>query len=204
VGLRTRPPEKDPPHLLFRSTVHSSIAPRVQTQAGHGFEDAVGRDERCTDRDARGRDPEIVGVRNVGQRVPGAAARSTSLCDDRNEFFGHRDDRRCSDRSFEPLATRETPDPHRSTIRILARMTTPVPTRFSDDELALLDRLVGEGVGESRSAVVRRAVAELAEARRRVVIGSEIVESYQRIPQSVEDDESAMASANALSEAEPW
>jgi len=83
-------------------------------------------------------------------------------------------------------------------------MTTPVPTRFSDDELALLDRLVGEGVGESRSAVVRRAVAELAEARRRVVIGSEIVESYQRIPQSVEDDESAMASANALSEAEPW
>ena len=84
------------------------------------------------------------------------------------------------------------------------RMTMPVPTRFSDDELALLDRLVSEGVGESRSAVVRRAVTELAEARRRIVIGSEMVESYQRVPQSIEDDDFAMASANALSEAEPW
>ena len=83
-------------------------------------------------------------------------------------------------------------------------MTTPVPTRFSDHELALLDRLVGEGVGENRSAVVRRAVAELSEARRRIGIGSEIVESYQRIPQSVDDDDFAIASANALTEAEPW
>ena len=83
-------------------------------------------------------------------------------------------------------------------------MTTPVPTRFSDGELALLDRLVREGVGENRSAVVRRAVAELAEARRRAVIGSLIVESYQRVPQTVEDDEFAMAGANALTEAEPW
>ena len=92
----------------------------------------------------------------------------------------------------------------RSTSRILTCVTTPVPTRFSDDELAVLDRLVGEGVGESRSAVVRRAVIELAEARRRVVIGSAIVDSYARVPQSVEDDEFAIASANALSAAEPW
>ena len=83
-------------------------------------------------------------------------------------------------------------------------MTTPVPTRFSDEELAVLDRLVGEGVGENRSAVVQRAVNELAEARRRVVTGLAIVESYRQVPQSVEDDEFATASANALSEAEPW
>src|SRR5690606_3598789 len=31
--------------------------------------------------------------------------------------------------------------------------TTPIPTRFSDEELALIDALVQEGVGESRSAV---------------------------------------------------
>ena len=83
-------------------------------------------------------------------------------------------------------------------------MTTPVPTRFSDDELELLDRLVDDGVGANRSAVVRRAVLELAEARRRAAIGSEIVDSYRQTSQSVEDDEFAMASASALTEAEPW
>ena len=67
-----------------------------------------------------------------------------------------------------------------------------------------LDRLVGEGVGESRSAVVRRALTEPAEARRRVVVGPAIVESYRWVKQSVEDDEFVMASANALSAAEPW
>ena len=83
-------------------------------------------------------------------------------------------------------------------------MTIPVPVRFADHELALLDRLVGEGVGENRSAVVRRAVAELGEAQRRLLVGAEIAESYRRVPQSVDDDDFAMASANALSAAEPW
>jgi len=30
-------------------------------------------------------------------------------------------------------------------------MTTSVPTRFTDDELAMIDELVGEGIGDSRS-----------------------------------------------------
>lgn len=83
-------------------------------------------------------------------------------------------------------------------------MTTPVPTRFSDDELELIDRLVEAGVGENRSAVVRRAVHHLAEARRRSEIGAAIVASYRDQPQSAEDDDLAMASALALIEAEPW
>lgn len=83
-------------------------------------------------------------------------------------------------------------------------MTTPVPTRFSTEELALIDELVEAGVGESRSAVIRRGVRHLADAVRRAEVGRAIARSYEEQPQSVEDDELAMASAIALTEAEPW
>ena len=83
-------------------------------------------------------------------------------------------------------------------------MTTPVPTRFSDSELALIDQLVDEGVGRSRSEVIRRGVHSLAEAVRRARIGTVIVESYRERPQAPEDDDLAMASAVAMTEAEPW
>lgn len=82
--------------------------------------------------------------------------------------------------------------------------TTPVPTRFSDDELAMIDALVEEGVGENRSAVIRQSVHHLAESVRRASVGRAIAESYRLHPQSAEDDELAMASAVALTEAEQW
>ena len=83
-------------------------------------------------------------------------------------------------------------------------MTTPVPTRFTDSELELIDELVAEGIGETRSAVIRRGVLQLAESVRRGQVGAVIAESYRRHPQSLDDDELAMASAIALTEAEPW
>jgi Arc/MetJ-type ribon-helix-helix transcriptional regulator len=83
-------------------------------------------------------------------------------------------------------------------------MTTPVPTRFTAEELALIDDLVNEGVGESRSAVIRQAVHDLAESLRRSRVGAAIADSYLATPQAPEDDELAMASAVAMTEAEPW
>lgn len=83
-------------------------------------------------------------------------------------------------------------------------MTSPVPTRFSEEELALLDQLVAEGVGDSRSAVIRRGLHHLADAVRRAKVGAAIAQSYRDLPQGQEDDDLAMASAIALTEAEPW
>ena len=83
-------------------------------------------------------------------------------------------------------------------------MTIPVPTRFSDDELAVIDQLVAEGWGESRSAVIRRGVLHLADSAHRARIGAAIAASYRDRPQTPDDDELAMASAIALTEAEPW
>lgn len=83
-------------------------------------------------------------------------------------------------------------------------VTTPVPTRFTDGELALIDELVREGVAESRSAVIRRAVHDLADSVRRARVGAAIAQSYRERPQTAEDDELAMANATAMTEAEPW
>ncbi len=83
-------------------------------------------------------------------------------------------------------------------------MTTPVPTRFTDDELALIDELVASGVAASRSAVIRKGVHHLAESLRRARVGTSIATSYRDQPQTPEDDDLAMASAIAMTEAEPW
>lgn len=83
-------------------------------------------------------------------------------------------------------------------------MTTPVPTRFTDEELALIDELVSRGVGESRSAVIRRGIHHLADTVHRAQIGAAIAQSYREQPQSPADDALAMANAIAMTEAEPW
>jgi len=83
-------------------------------------------------------------------------------------------------------------------------MTTPVPTRFTDEELALIDKLVTEGIGDSRSAVIRRGVHHLADTVHRARIGAAIAQSYREQPQGSEDDALAMANAVAMTEAEPW
>ena len=69
---------------------------------------------------------------------------------------------------------------------------------------ALIDGLVEQGVGESRSAVIRQGVHRLADAVRRANVGAAIATSYRELPQTSEDDALAMASAIAMTEAEPW
>jgi len=83
-------------------------------------------------------------------------------------------------------------------------MTTPIPTRFSDEELATIDRLVAEGVGQNRSDVIRQAVERLDDAVRRSRVGQKIADSYRDQPQTAEDDKLALANAVAMIEAEPW
>ena len=83
-------------------------------------------------------------------------------------------------------------------------MTTPVPTRFSDEEIALIDELVVHGIADSRSAVIRLGVHRLADSAHRARVGASIAQSYQERPQTPEDDELAMVSAIAMTEAEPW
>jgi len=83
-------------------------------------------------------------------------------------------------------------------------MTTPVPIRFSDEELAIIDQLVEHGVGDSRSAVIRRGVHDLVDSVRRAHVGETIAASYREIPQTDGENELAMANAVEMTDAEPW
>jgi len=83
-------------------------------------------------------------------------------------------------------------------------MTTPIPTRFSDEEVALIDQLIAQGIADNRSAVIRQAIHHLADHVRRARVGSEIAASYRDLPQTGDDDDLAMANAIAMTEAEPW
>ena len=83
-------------------------------------------------------------------------------------------------------------------------MTTPVPTRFSDEQLQVLDRLVADGIADNRSDVIRLALNNLEELVRRASIGRQIADSYRCQPQDEDDDAAAMANAISLTEAEPW
>ncbi len=83
-------------------------------------------------------------------------------------------------------------------------MTAAVPTRFSERQIETIDRLVTEGIGDSRSAVIRRAVDHLAESVERSRVGRMIADSYRELPQTADDDAQAMANAIAMTDAEPW
>ncbi len=83
-------------------------------------------------------------------------------------------------------------------------MTTPVPTRFTNEELALIDQLVDDGIADSRSGVIRRGVHHLADSVQRAKVGESIAASYRAVPQTPEDNDLAMANAIAMTEAEPW
>ncbi|WP_420637456.1 ribbon-helix-helix domain-containing protein [Candidatus Poriferisocius sp.] len=82
--------------------------------------------------------------------------------------------------------------------------TVPIPVRFEEKQVQAIDRLVDEGVGETRSEVIRRAVERLEDTVRRARIEQEIIDSYREQPQSPDEDAAAMAAAIALIEAEPW
>ncbi len=83
-------------------------------------------------------------------------------------------------------------------------MTTQVPTRFGEDELAALDQLVADGVADSRSEAIRLAVAKLHDQHRRARIGEEIAAAYRAMPQTPEELAWGMDSADDLAAEESW
>lgn len=68
----------------------------------------------------------------------------------------------------------------------------------------MIDQLVDHGVGESRSAVIRRGLHHLVDSVQRAQVGETIAASYRELPQTGDDNELAMANAIAMTEAESW
>ena len=83
---------------------------------------------------------------------------------------------------------------------LMAQLIARVPEEILDE----IDALVSSGAYESRSDLVREALAYLLDHRRRVEIGRRIVEGYERFPETEAEIRSAEASARAMVEEEPW
>jgi Arc/MetJ-type ribon-helix-helix transcriptional regulator len=83
-------------------------------------------------------------------------------------------------------------------------MTVQLVTRVPDDVMAAVDRLVREGVFESRSEAVRVGLAVVVERQRREATGKAIVDGYRRIPQRDDDLPWADAASAAMIAEEPW
>lgn len=77
-------------------------------------------------------------------------------------------------------------------------------TRVDDTILDGLDRLVADGVVESRSAAVRAALVDLLDRHRRQAIGRAIVDGYRRVPQTQADGAPPDEATRRMISEEPW
>jgi Arc/MetJ-type ribon-helix-helix transcriptional regulator len=83
-----------------------------------------------------------------------------------------------------------------------------IAIRVSEEELALLDRLVAEEHFASRAAVIRDALARLRKERDDREMAEELRRAYERVPETQEDRDWAVAGALLLAESTkdepPW
>lgn len=79
-----------------------------------------------------------------------------------------------------------------------------VVARLNDDLVAAVDDLVTDGVFESRSDAIRRALEFVVDQQRRKRIGEAIVEGYRRVPQTEDEIAWADEATIAMIEEEPW
>lgn len=81
---------------------------------------------------------------------------------------------------------------------------TQLVARIDDDLAREIDALVAEGVVESRSDAVRRALRDLVDRHRRKRVGEAIVEGYRRQPQTEEEVGWADEATVQMIAEEPW
>lgn len=83
-----------------------------------------------------------------------------------------------------------------------------IAIRVSEEELALLDRLVAEEHFASRAAVIRGALARLGKEREDREMAEELRRAYERVPETPEEHDWAVAGALLLAESTkdepPW
>ena len=80
------------------------------------MKDFVRAEQWRPDVDRRGRDPQVVGMAAVGERVSIASAREAQLRGGRQQTVTHRNDRRCSDPLFESAPSLRSPPGHERSV----------------------------------------------------------------------------------------
>lgn len=83
-------------------------------------------------------------------------------------------------------------------------MTVPIAVKLPDELVAALDRLVAEGVFDSRSSAVRHGVAAVVATSRRLAVDRLYAEGYAREPETEEELRRATRLAVESINDEPW
>ena len=83
-------------------------------------------------------------------------------------------------------------------------MTTQVALPLTEEEVATIDELVESGVAPNQSDILRLALSQIVDLRRREAVADAIVASYREQPPTDEESEWAVANARRMVEAEPW
>src|SRR5918993_6034938 len=83
-----------------------------------------------------------------------------------------------------------------------------IAVRVSEEELALLDRLVAEEHFASRAAVIRGALARLRKERDDQEMAAELRRAYERVPETQEEIDlgitGALIMAETTKDEPPW
>jgi len=82
--------------------------------------------------------------------------------------------------------------------------TQQIAVRLPEEQLALLDELVGRGVFDSRADAVRAGIVAVCETDRQRRIDQEIVDGYQRVPPDAAERKAALRSLRDAIDDEPW
>lgn len=85
----------------------------------------------------------------------------------------------------------------------MAVARTQTLVQLNDELLALLDERAARE-RRSRSTLVRQALEEFLQDEGRAEVGRKIVEGYERVPQTAEEDAWAQTSARDAIREEPW
>lgn len=91
----------------------------------------------------------------------------------------------------------------RIAIRYATRMTQLV-TRIDENLASDVDRLVAEGIVDSRSDAVRQGLRSLIDEHRRAATADAIIRGYSNTPQSIDDVAWSDEATRQMIADEPW
>lgn len=87
---------------------------------------------------------------------------------------------------------------------LIGMATTQIAIRVPDDLLRTVDRLIEEGLVESRAHAVRQALERLVDQVERLRVDRAIIEGYRRAPVTKDEEAASFESLRESIEEEPW
>ncbi len=87
---------------------------------------------------------------------------------------------------------------------LIGMASVQIAVRIPVDLLEVVDALISNGVAENRADLVRGALERFVLENERVRVDQAIIDGYQRIPVTADEEATAMAALRRSIAEEPW